>query len=207
MGFCPVSAKGEAPVTLSGKAFLTALKNVMQGYLGMVVCTLRVKSRHLLRWKEQRELVGGLVSSPLLHRSLREEGRVRVERLLLEGGVELFLAGGRPWLVRSGGIVFPALPALLEGAVELPKVVVDMGAVPYVARGADVMVPGIVEVEGRVEAGDLVVVVDQTHRRPLAVGSSLMGDEEMRETGKGRAIRTLHHVGDRLWRLMEQLVK
>jgi len=168
---------------------------------------MRVKRRHPLRSKEQRELIRQLAPTPLLHRSLREEGvKVRVEHLLLEGDVELFLVGGRPWLVRRGRVTFPALPALREMAVELPRVVVDMGAVRHIARGADVMVPGIVEVEGNVKQGDLVVVVDQTHRSPLAVGASLMEDEEMRAAGKGRAIHTLHHVGDNLWQFMKQLV-
>ena len=45
-----------------------------------------------------------------------------------------------------------------------------MGAIPYVCKGATVMAPGIVRVEGEFGKGDLVLIVDMKHGKALALG-------------------------------------
>ncbi len=82
----------------------------------------------------------------------------------------------------------------------LKKITVDMGAVRFVVNGADVMRPGIVAVEDGIAAGDPVVVVDQTHGKPLAVGKALCDSAEMLAAKTGKMIKTLHYVGDELWK-------
>ena len=63
------------------------------------------------------------------------------------------------------------LPTLLftEFTAKAPKIVVDMGAIPYVCKGATVMAPGIVRVEGEFGKGDLVLIVDMKHGKALAL--------------------------------------
>ena len=51
------------------------------------------------------------------------------------------------------------------------------------------------------EAGDMVWVRDQEHGKPLAVGQALVSGDEMVSMTKGKAIQTLHWVGDELWDL------
>ena len=46
-----------------------------------------------------------------------------------------------------------------------PKIVVDMGAVPYVCKGADIMAPGIRSVNGEFETNNLLIVVDERHNK------------------------------------------
>ena len=75
-----------------------------------------------------------------------------------------------------------------------------MGAIPYVCNGADVMAPGIKEIKGEFEEGDLVVVRDVEHGKALAIGKALVGSDEMKEMRKGKAVTNLHHVGDKLWK-------
>jgi PUA domain protein len=80
-------------------------------------------------------------------------------------------------------------------------VTVDMGAVKFVYNGADVMAPGIVNADPTIEKDDLVWVRDERNLQPLAIGKALMSGIEMISANKGKAIETLHYVGDRLWEL------
>ncbi|MCW3992590.1 MAG: DUF1947 domain-containing protein [Candidatus Bathyarchaeota archaeon] len=122
----------------------------------------------------------------------------RVEEAELEDGFSVYLLDGVPLLARAGGALFPTL--MCPCLARLPAVVVDMGAVPYVCNGADVMAPGVVEVRGDFEEGGLVVVRDVRHGKALAVGGALTSSAEMRAEGRGKVIRNMHYVGDKLWR-------
>ncbi len=82
----------------------------------------------------------------------------------------------------------------------LPRVVVDMPAVPFMARGADVMRPGIVEMDD-FEENQYVVVVDENHGKNLAVGRAKYSSDEIRAMDTGRVVENLHHVGDDIWNL------
>lgn len=114
-----------------------------------------------------------------------------------EDGTTVYLLDGEALLARREGTLFPTL--IHPRLDDLPSIVVDMGAIPYVCNGADVMAPGIVEVTGGFSEGELVVIRDVTHGKALSVGVSLASSEEMREMRKGKAIRNLHHVGDKIW--------
>ncbi|NIN69992.1 MAG: RNA-binding protein, partial [Anaerolineae bacterium] len=81
----------------------------------------------------------------------------------------------------------------------LPRVVVDMGAIPYVCNGADVMAPGVTDMDSFM-AGDLVVVRDVTHGKALAVGRALKSSSDIEAARKGKVLENLHYVGDRLWK-------
>jgi len=67
-----------------------------------------------------------------------------------------------------------------------------------------VMAPGIVEADPTIRAGEIVWVRDEKNRRALAVGRAIMDGPTMAREEKGKAIQTLHHVGDDLWRLGEE---
>jgi PUA domain protein len=41
------------------------------------------------------------------------------------------------------------------------------------ASGADVMSPGIVEADPQIKEGDTVIIVDEKHHKPLAMGKPL----------------------------------
>jgi len=44
------------------------------------------------------------------------------------------------------------------------------------------------------------VIVEERHNKPLAVGVALIPGPEMRGTGK--AVKSVHHVGDELWEMV-----
>jgi PUA domain protein len=66
------------------------------------------------------------------------------------------------------------------------------------------MAPGITEADPAIRAGDIVWVRDEKNRRPLAVGRAIMDGPTMAREEKGKAIETIHHVGDEIWRLGEE---
>lgn len=125
------------------------------------------------------------------------EPKMRVESYEIDA-VTVFVFNGRPILAKSNDILFFTL-IFEELFSQFSKIVVDMGAVPYVCKGADVMAPGICEIQGDFNENGLVLVVDERHHKPLAVGLALFSSEEMKKIKNGKVIKTLHYVGDKLW--------
>ncbi len=103
-----------------------------------------------------------------------------------------------------GEAIAPTVRGLLAFPAQKRFVTVDMGAVPFVYNGADVMAPGIVEADPAIRPGDFVWVRDEKNHRPLAVGRAIMDGPTMAREERGKALETLHHVGDDLWRLGEE---
>ncbi len=59
---------------------------------------------------------------------------------------------------------------------------------------------GIVEADPDIkEGGDFVIVVEETHRKPLAIGKALMEGQQMVDSESGKAIKSISHVGDKIW--------
>ncbi len=95
---------------------------------------------------------------------------------------------------------FLTVRGILKYKPERNWVTVDMGAVPFVTNGADVMGPGIVDADENITEGDLVWIRDVNHMVPLAVGVACCDTETLRAKQKGKVIKTLHNVGDKLWK-------
>lgn len=117
------------------------------------------------------------------------------ELIFVNNVIEGIILEGKPFLTVRG---------LLRHQATKRYVTVDMGAVPYVTNGADVMCPGIVEVDPEVREGDMVWIRDVTHRRPLAIGRALVPAEAMAAKAPGKAIKNLQYVGDRIWKYDER---
>jgi PUA domain protein len=96
---------------------------------------------------------------------------------------------GEPFLTVKGANAYP--PAKRT-------VTVDQGAISFVSDGADVMRPGIVEADDAVEAGDLVIIEEETHGKALAVGRARVDADEM-VGDEGKVVDSIHHVGDELF--------
>jgi len=120
------------------------------------------------------------------------------------GELRLLIRDEEALAIVLGEAVVPTVRGLLAFPAQKRAVTVDMGAVPFVYNGADVMAPGIVDADPAIQVGDLVWVRDEKNRRPLAVGRALMDGPTMAREERGKAIETIHHVGDDLWRLGEE---
>ena len=90
----------------------------------------------------------------------------------------------------------------VEGANKYPPqrglVTVDAGAIEFVSNGADVMRPGIVEVDDGIAAGDLVAIAEETHGKILAIGRAQTDSDDMLGDA-GKVVDSIHHVGDDLY--------
>ncbi len=159
-----------------------------------------MRKRHRLRQKEISALAGS-IESALGTKSFGTDDVVDMasgpeyEVILVDGLILGFLPDGVPFLTVRG---------LLRYGATRRFVTVDMGAVKFVYNGADVMGPGIVACDTSILPGDLVWIRDVNNLKPLAVGKALMDGAAMSSKAKGKAVQSIHHVGDRLWELDEQ---
>jgi PUA-domain protein len=106
------------------------------------------------------------------------------------------------------GIVYDGKPfltvrGLMKYRPEKKFVTIDMGAVPFITNGADCMGPGITDADPSISEGDLVWIRDSKNKVPLAVGISERSGAELAEKKPGKAIKSLHYVGDKLWKTGE----
>ena len=164
------------------------------------MATLRFRKRRRLRRKEaaalQRELEVAFGVAPFPRDTPVDLAEGPSFDVLFEGGeIVALLVDARP---------VPTVRGLLRNTPPRRHVTVDAGAVPYVYNGADVMAPGIVEADLEIRSGDLVWVRDEANGVPLAVGRALRSGAEMAAARSGKAVESLHHVGDRLWKLGEE---
>jgi len=156
---------------------------------------IKVRKRYHLKKKKIRKVQESLGDfSPLISDGSTVE-------IIKSDLPDMILVDNEPLLMFVDETPFPTLKGALKVDIKSKYVVVDMGAVKFMAKGADVMSPGITEADPDIKEGDLVIIVDETHRKPLATGRSLISGAEMVENSKGKAVKTLHFIGDEIWNL------
>jgi PUA domain protein len=153
--------------------------------------------RYALKTKEAKQILTEASKNVKLDLEVLFGSKVNVEVVESDVGL-IYLVGGKPLFYKAGDKVLPTL-LFSEFTAQAPKIVVDMGAVPYVCKGADVMAPGIVRIEGQFSKGDIVLVVDMKYGKALALGESLYDAENAKQTKKGPVVKTLHYVSDKIW--------
>lgn len=153
--------------------------------------------RYPLKTKEAKQVL--TEASTKLRLNLEELFGAKTAVEVIESDVgEIYIINRKPLLYRAGEKILPTL-LFSEFATKAPKIIVDMGAVPYVCKGADVMAPGIVRIEGEFRKGDLVIVMDMKFGKALALGESLMDAQIAKQTKKGPIVKTVHYVSDKIW--------
>lgn len=158
---------------------------------------MKAKPRHQLRKAQQKEIIDTIRN--ILEDADTVIGKKRIELAQAED-YKLILVDGKPFFFITDGKPFFTVRGALELQPQKRLVIVDAGAVSFVAKGADIMRPGIVSADPDIEEGDLVIIVEQAHGKPLAIGRALVSGEQM--TGdSGKVIRTIHYVGDRIWNI------
>jgi len=160
---------------------------------------IRIRKRKRMREKDARSLKEAL------------ESVLGTEVFSVDDAVDLAESTDFDVIFAKGEIVgliyedkpFLTIRGLLEYKPPRRFVTVDMGAVQFVTNGADVMGPGIVEADPEISEGDMVWVRDIRNKVPLAVGVALRNAEGLSSKEKGKAVKTIHSVGDRLWKTGE----
>ncbi|KSW11653.1 pseudouridine synthase [Pyrodictium occultum] len=127
--------------------------------------------------------------------------------IAVEDGIKLFVFDGVPAFIEASRVLIPHLRLLLRHGYRdwLPYIVVDQGAVKPISRGADLMRPGIESIASEFDKDAIVVIVEPSRLLPLAVHRALYNSSEIKEMEKGRVTESLHHLGDRYWKLAENL--
>ncbi|RLE78054.1 MAG: RNA-binding protein [Thermoprotei archaeon] len=158
-----------------------------------------VKTRYRLSKKDTKKLfreisaqLGGEVLEKLSSFTSIEKVETRLNFLI-------YLFEGKPILMEQNNVLFPTV--LYAGLFKevLPVVIVDMGAVPHVVNGADVMAPGIRSISKPFNENATVLVADEEKQRIFCVGLALMSSDRIFSEKRGRAIKNLHHVKDKMW--------
>lgn len=161
--------------------------------------TPTIRNRHRVRDKDLEDLVAHLRDAFGM-----DPFEGPVERGDSDEGPVL-LAGGRVVAARldedPNAPFLPTVHGMLARPPTRAWVTVDMGAVPHVTNGADVMAPGIVDADPGIAEGAPVWVRDERNEKPLAVGRALVEGPAMVAGDSGKAVATLHHVGDTVFAL------
>lgn len=155
----------------------------------------RVRRRQRLREKDAAALISDL-GARLGGAKLWDERAAVEEAEFLDRKV--LVVNNQVFGVQHEGSWFLTVRGLLAYKPQARSVTVDMGAVKFVANGADIMAPGIVEADPAIQPGDWVWVRDERNKQPLAVGRALVPGAAM-VRGKGKAVKSVHHLGDKLW--------
>jgi len=162
-----------------------------------------VVRRHFLKEKEARQLLLELSQKLKVDAEQLLGSKPRIE--LAETQVaEIFIINAKTLFARFEGAF---LPTLVSNGVFplLPKIVVDMGAVSHICSGADLMAPGVVRIDGDFNTDDLLLIVDERHGKPLAIGVALIDSSAMRKVKHGKVAKNIHYVGDGLWKMLREI--
>ena len=105
--------------------------------------------------------------------------------------------------VKIGEVILPFLDdiPILE---KFPYVTVDMGAVKFVCKGANIMRPGITKFSD-FEKGEIVCVIEESQHKFLAVGKAEIPSKQLDETKKGEVIKNMHYISDVFWESKKEI--
>lgn len=147
---------------------------------------------------KRKQLKSKDLNKELEHYKLDISKKDKVE-LIEDEKVKLILVNKEPCFFYYQDKEVPTLKYLQTNNL-LKKITVDMGAIKFVVNGADVMRPGITEVDEGIKKEEFIVVIDENNKKPLAVGIALFDSEEIRKMNSGKVIKNIHYVGDEIWR-------
>ena len=105
--------------------------------------------------------------------------------------------------VKIGENILPFLDdiTILE---KFPYVTVDMGAVKFVCKGANVMRPGVTKFSN-FESGEIVCVIEESQNKFLAVGKATISSKEAEVANKGEVIKNMHYISDDFWESKKEI--
>lgn len=156
--------------------------------------------------KRDRRLLLNRISEALSINAEEKFGSKPKMEIIEIGEEKIFLLNDKPLLASLGDLIFPTL--LFKEYVDcLPKVIVDMGAVPHICNGADVMAPGIIDINGEFKKNALVAVIDERNRQPIAIAQALVGSEDAKVARRGKVFKNLHYVSDEIWNIIRTMLR
>ncbi|GJJ09213.1 hypothetical protein Clacol_003435 [Clathrus columnatus] len=130
-----------------------------------------------------------------------------------EPGVAYTSLEGEPlWfsLGKASSELIPTVYTLWKKPNLLPVLSTPGSVIPVLLGGADLMIPGVVHKPENVKKTDLVSITADIRDPnlvgpPLAVGMMAIDSNELRGTGRGKAVNVLHVYEDSLWGMGSKL--
>jgi PUA domain protein len=166
---------------------------------------MKIKQRHFIRKSE----LNSLKEEILEHYDQNFIDQIfpkksNVELIQTESGDTLYAVNNELKLWKSKDGYIPVLTLLLNNRIDLKTIVVDFGAVRFVTNGADVMRPGITNIDPSIRTGDIIKIEEETKHRALAVGKAMYDASEMESIKSGKVVRNLHTIQDPIWQFEKQ---
>ena len=166
---------------------------------------MNIKHRHFIQKsqiKELRDEVLNQYDEKFVNQVFPKKARIEV--IQTEAGDILYAVNNvlKLWRSREGFI--PVLTLLLNKQVDLKKIVVDQGAIRFVTNAADVMRPGITQINPLIKKGEIVVIVDENHDRALAIGKAMLDAKDMEAKNSGKVVKNLHTIQDDVWKFEKE---
>ena len=156
---------------------------------------LVVKKRRPINKKEARFIKEGILAAHNLDMPIKA-GKYEIGKI---DNFDILISKGNIIALIKDKFVHFTVRGLLANSVETGWVQVDMGAVPFVCNGANTMSAGINGVSSEIVKNQYVWIREENHHKPLAIGLALMDADEMLKSEKGKAIKSLHYIGDKIW--------
>jgi len=115
----------------------------------------------------------------------------------------VIITGNGITAVKIGNHILPFLDDI-QILKKFPYVTVDMGAVKFVCKGANIMRPGITKFSD-FDRDEIVCVVEESQNKFLAVGKAEMSSKELDDTSKGEVIKNMHYISDDFWESKKEI--
>lgn len=166
--------------------------------------TIRLGRRYQLKERRVKQVLAEASKNLKLNLSDIMEDRTRVEVAELIPKGEIILIDNKAAFIQLENELVPTL--LNEAALaRLPSMIVDMGAIPHICNGADLMAPGIVKMNGDFCAGDLVTIVEERFSKRIAIAKTLCDSIEAAQRRSGKIAVNIHFIGDSFWEAFKLL--
>ena len=137
----------------------------------------KVFKQHFLKEKEAKQIFEEFATKYGINFQQLAKTKASVQEVKTEE-ITIYAINEKPALTRQNNQLYPTL-LFNEILSKLPVIVVDMGAVPHICNGADLMAPGIAHIEEEFKKDDLIVIMDEKHRKPLSIGLALVDSQTL----------------------------
>lgn len=176
--------------------------------------------RHFLSKKNARKIIKIIENEyPLLFQEYVIGNRdVEIAKINInDSEYIIYVVKRKPLIIELNSKLIPLMTIVLElynkyGFSKLASgfkyVLTDQGAMKPILRGADVMAPGIID-NNEFLRGDIVIVFANTgpSNVPIAVGEALKDSKDLDYSRRGKIIKNLHRIGDKIWNISIRMAR
>jgi len=160
---------------------------------------MQIKSRKFLSKKEKKTLQSNLIETYGSDATSFFQMTDNIEEARTDEG-NFVVKNGKIWFFSIEKLIIPSIFCLRESEFNLPKIVVDIGAIRFITNGADVMAPGIVYFGDQIQKNTIIAIHEEKADAIIAVGLTLVSSQEFDKIEKGKVIKTLHYLNDPIWK-------